>query len=458
MRMTGELCYNRVRYICCEKDEVTAMEGSIPAGGTNFALQIAIVIVSMAFVAFFSSSEAALISVSKIRLRSLADKGHRGAQAALRVVSNHDKLFATILLTENAFIILASSLGTALALRALGAGGEYIAALVMTIVLVTFGEITPKTYAAGNAEQMALIEGRLIEIVMKIMTIPTWLLTRVTNLFVAILSKKQEEKPPLVTADELRMLIEIGGKEGAVLESEREMLQAVFELRDRRVNEVMIPRTQIVAVQEDEPLSTFLQEFAHSRHARFPVYRDSLDDIVGFVAIKDVLLHFAGPEPSLDIPIKELMRKSPIFAPESKRISELFTEMRDKQVQLAIIIDEFGGTAGLVTLEELVEEVVGQLRDELVAARPLVRQVDAQTYRVNAQMRIEEVNDALGTNLPESRLYETLAGMLLTLMQRIPEEGDEMEARGLKFKVTRTSGLRIDEVEIHLPKPPAHAK
>ncbi len=426
------------------------MEGSIPVGGSNVGLQVAILILSVLVVAFFSSSEASLISVSKIRLRSLADKGHRRAQAALRVVGNHDKLFATILLTENAFIILASSIGATLALKVLGHGGEYIATLVMTIVLVAFGEITPKTFAAANAERMSLLVGPLIEGVIKIMTVPVWLLTRVTNFFVAALSRGQTVKPPLVTTDELRMLIDIGGREGVVQESEREMLHKIFELRDRRVHEVMTPRTQMVAIEQSQTVREFLQQFARSKHARFPVYKDNLDNIVGFIAIKDVLLRFAESSDVAAMPIKSVMRRSPLFVPESKRISELFTEMREKQVQLAIVIDEYGGTAGLVTLEELVEEIVGQVHDELVAAQPPIRRVSGNTFRVDAQLRVEEVNEALGIGLPESDLYETVAGMLLTLMQRIPEEGEVLKHKGIEFRVIRKSGLRLEELEITL--------
>jgi putative hemolysin len=427
------------------------MEATIPVGDSNIVLQIGILLLSVLFVAFFSSSEAALISVSKIRLHSLADKGHRRAQAALRVVNSHDKLFATILLTENTFIILASSIGTALALRLLGAGGQYVATLVMTIVLVTFGEITPKTFAAANAERMALIEGRLIEFVMKIMAAPVWLLTRFTNLLVSLLSRRHTHQPPLVTTDELRMLIDIGGKEGAVGEVERTMLQNVFELRDRRANEVMIPRNQIVALEQGQTVREFLEEFAESKHARFPVYKGDLDNIVGFLSVKDVLLAIARSPEVMNSPIKEIMRKPPLVVPESKRISELFAEMRDKQVQIAIILDEYGGTAGLVTLEELVEEIVGQLSDEQVAKRSPIRRVDAHTIRVDAQLRVDEVNEALETSLPESDLYETLAGMIMTRMQKIPEEGDTYEYRGIQFRVTRRAGARLEEIEITLP-------
>jgi len=428
------------------------MEATIPIGTSNLVLQIGILLLSVLCVAFFSSSEAALISVSKIRLRSLAEKGHRGAQSALRVVNSHDRLFGTILLTENAFIILASSIGTTLALRLVGEGGQYVATLIMTIVLVTFGEITPKTYAAANAERMALIEGRIIEVVIKIMTVPIWLLTRVTNLLVRLLSRRHAAQPPLVTTDELRMLIDIGGKEGAVEEAERTMLQNVFELRDRRANEVMIPRNQIVALEQGQTIREFLGEFAQSKHARFPVYKDDLDNIVGFLSVKDVLLSIAASADVLDSPVKDIMRKPPLVVPESKRISELLAEMREKHVQIAIILDEYGGTAGLVTLEELVEEVVGQLSDELVAKGPPIRRMDAHTVRVDAQLRVEEVNEALGTSLPESDLYETLAGMLMTRMQRIPDEGDSCEFRGLKFRVTRRTGARLEEIEITIPQ------
>lgn len=427
------------------------MEATVPVGNSNIGLQIAILLVSVICVAFFSSSEAALISVSKIRLRSLADKGNRGAQAALRVVANHDRLFATILLTENAFIILASSVGTALALRLLGEGGQYVATLVMTIVLVTFGEITPKTFAAANAERMALIEGRLIEIAIKIMTVPVWLLTRVTNFLVRMLGRRYAHQPPIVTTDELRMLIDIGGREGAVRETERAMLQNVFELRDRRVHEVMIPRNQIVALEYGQTVREFLTQFAESKHARFPVYKGDLDNIVGFLSVKDVLLWLSRSPDVMDKPVGSIMRTPPLVVPETKLVSELFAEMRNKQVQMAIILDEYGGTAGLVTLEELVEEIVGQLSDEVATVHPAIRRVDAHTARVDAQLRVEEVNEALGLSLPESDLYETLAGLLMTWMQKIPEEGETYEWKGIRLRVTRRRGARLEEIEIGLP-------
>lgn len=426
------------------------MEATVPVGNANIALQIAILLVSVICVAFFSSSEAALISVSKIRLRSLAEKGDRRAQAALRVTANHDRLFATILLTENTFIILASSVGAALALRLLGEGGQYIAAIVMTIVLVTFGEITPKTFAA-NAERMALIEGRLIEVVIKIMTVPVWLLTRVTNFFVRALGGRYAQRPPLVTTDELRMWIDIGGKEGAVRETERAMLQNVFELRDRRVHEVMIPRNQIVALEQGQTVREFLTQFAESKHARFPVYRGDLDNIVGFLSVKDVLLWLARSPEVMDKPVGSIMRTPPLVVPETKLVSELFAEMRNKQVQMAIILDEYGGTAGLVTLEELVEEIVGQLSDEVATVRPAIRRVDARTVRVDAQLRVDEVNEILGLSLPESDLYETLAGFLMTRMQKVPDEGDFYEYKGIRLRVARRRGARLEEIEIALP-------
>lgn len=427
------------------------MEATVPVGSSNVGLQIILLLVSVVCVAFFSSSEAALISVSKIRLRSLAEKGNRGAQAALRAVANHDRLFATILLTENAFIILASSVGAALALRLLGEGGQYVATFIMTIVLVTFGEITPKTFAAANAERMALIEGRLIEVAIKVMAAPVWLLTRLTNALVRLLSGAQKEHPPIVTTDELRMLIDIGGKEGAVREAERAMLQNVFELRDRRVHEVMIPRNQIVALEQEQSVREFLDQFAESKHARFPVYKGDLDNIVGFLPVKDILLWMARSPDLLDKPVKEIMRTPPLVVPETKLVSELFAEMRSRQVQMAIVLDEYGGTAGLVTLEELVEEIVGQLSDEVATVRPAVRRVDARTVRVDAQLRVDEVNEILGLSLPESDLYETLAGLLMTRMQKIPEEGEVYDCKGVRLRVIRRRGARLEEIEIALP-------
>lgn len=428
------------------------MLGSNSGNVATIAWQLALVVACIVAVAAFSSSEAALISVSKLRLRSLAEKGNRAAQSAMRLVTTHDRLFATILFTENAFVILASSVGTALALRLIGAGGEYVATLIMTIVLVTFGEITPKTYAASHSEAWALRMGPFMEAVTKIMTVPVWLLTRATNFLVATLTRRRSERPPLVTTDELRMLIDIGEAEGTVRQPLGRMLQNVLEFGQRKVNEVMTPRPEIVAVQQDTPLESLLRTFADSKHARFPVYGGDLDEVVGFVSVKDVLMALSQDSSAIHRPVKGIMRQA-MLVPESKRVGTLFSEMRAQKVQLAVVIDEYGGTAGLVTLEELMEEIVGRVSDELVQQEPPIRRVAEGRVRVDASLRVDEINEELGLYLPESDLYETVAGLILLQLGHVPREGETCKAGTAELTVERMKGPKIEEVMITVSPP-----
>ncbi len=212
----------------------------------------------------------------------------------------------------------------------------------------------------------------------------------------------------------------------------------------------MIPRQEGVGLPAAATIADLLRTFRQAPHSRFPVYEGDLDNIVGVVSVKDVLYLLAEDQAAWERPLRELARPA-LFVPATKPIGDLFAEMRERKVQMAIVLDEYGGTAGLVTLEELVEEIVGQLSDEVATVRPAIRRVDARTVLVDAQLRVDEVNDVLGLSLPESELYETLAGLLMTRMQKIPEEGETYECKGAQIRVTRRRGARLEELEIRLP-------
>lgn len=422
------------------------MEASIPVGKMDPVLSLAIMILSVMAVAFFSSSEAALISVNKIRIHRLATEGNRNARSVERLVANHERLFATILLTENAFIIFSSSVATTFFHAILPAGSELIATLIMTVFVVIFGEITPKTFAAQNAERLSLLVARPIEIWTTIVRPIIWAFTLVTNFFLRLLHSRTDMRSPFVTEDEIRMLVDIGEKEGTVEDVEGAMVHRVFEFGDRRVAEAMIPRPDIVGLPLHATIGDLLQTFGTSSHARFPVYDRDLDDVVGILSIKDVMLALSQGA-THDSGIQDLIR--PVtFAPESKRIGELFAEMQQGNIQMAIILDEYGGTAGLVTTEELVEEIVGNLSDELVIGCQDVQSIDERTYRVDAGMRVDELNEELSLKLPESEDYETVAGFVLADLGHIPREGEEVYYHGLKIVVTEMSGVKIETVTI----------
>jgi putative hemolysin len=421
-------------------------ESTLPITGSNALVSLAILLISILMVAFFSSSEASLISVSKIRIRSLAGQGNRSAQLARSLWEHHDKLFATILLTENAFIIFASSVGTTLALAIFGKQGLVVASLVLTVLIVLFGEITPKTFAARNSERMALLVARPISLIVRVLTPVIYLFTLIANALIGLISRGREDQSPFVTSDEIRMLATIGEQQGTVLGVERQMVHNVFEFVRRQVREVMIPRPDIVGVAVDTTVEGLLTTFASSSHSRFPVFEGDLDNVAGFVSIKDVLLNMANGSPDSVAGLRQLIRPT-IFVPESKQVGQLFHEMRSQNVQMAIVIDEYGGTAGVVTLEELIEEIVGRLTDEWVT-EPLLVEIDEDTMQIDGLMRIDEVNKELGLELPEDDDYDTIAGFVLHQLRRVPDEGDKLTYRGLELTVQEMKGPKIETLRV----------
>ncbi|NIN69261.1 MAG: DUF21 domain-containing protein [Anaerolineae bacterium] len=421
-------------------------EPTFPIGGSNTLVSLVILVISLLMVAFFSSSEASLISVNKIRIRSLAEQGNRAAQAARDLWENHDRLFATILLTENAFIIFASSMGTTLALLIFGERGLLVASLFMTVLIVLFGEITPKTFAARNAERMSLLVARPIALIVKVLTPLIYVFTLVSNFLIGLVSRGEESAYTFVTAEEILLLATIGEEQGTVLEMERDMVHKVFEFGQRQVREVMIPRPDIVGVEVGTTLNDLLGTCTDSSHSRFPVYRDDLDSVIGFVSIKDVLLALAQDPSGRHLVLGDLARRT-IFVPETKQVGELFHEMRTQHMQVAIVIDEYGGTAGMVTLAELVEEIVGRLTDEWVT-EPLLVQIDEHTIQVNGLMRIDEVNRESSVDLPEDDDYDTVAGFILHQLRRIPRKGEGLHYGDLNITVQEMKGPRIEQVLI----------
>lgn len=421
-------------------------EATLPIGGSNILVSLAILLISVLMVAFFSSSEASLISVSKIRIRSLAEQGNTAAQAARDLWEHHDKLFATILLTENAFIIFASSVGTTLALTLFGEQGLLVSSVALTVLIVLFGEITPKTFAARNSERMSLLVARPITFIVKALTPVIYIFTLLANAMISVVSRGRRVQSPFVTAEEIRMLARIGEEQGTVLEMERDMVHKVFEFGQRQVREAMIPRPDIVGVEIEATFEALLETFASHSHSRFPVYSGDLDNILGFVTIKDVVVAVASESAESAKDLRGLVRPT-IFVPETKQVGSLFREMRTKHMQMAVVIDEYGGTAGLVTLEELVEEIVGQLTDEWVTERLLV-EVDEHTVQVDGLVRIDEVNTELGIALPEDDNYDTVAGFVLYQLRRIPEEGEKLSYGDVELTVEEMKGPKIGKLLI----------
>ncbi|MDH4101291.1 MAG: hemolysin family protein [Nitrospirota bacterium] len=424
------------------------MEGSIPLGdGVDPVTGLIILFLCIIGVAFFSSSEAALISANRIRIRHLAEKGFVGAQAVSRLVDQHDRLFGTILLTENLLIILASSLGTALAMQFLGEEGVLVATLVMTVLIVAFGEITPKTFAVQHSERIALIVARPMEIIMKVAYPLVWSFTRVTNLVIRLIGGGVKKNiSPFVTEDEIKMMITIGEEEGSLKEEEKDLLHKVFEFGDTVASESMIPRTSIISIDKGSTIRDVLGLVEECGYSRFPVVDESIDNIVGVIHIKDILVALSKGEIAMESPLNGQVRGG-YFIPENKRISELLTEMQKNKVQIAFVMDEYGGTSGLVTVEDLVEEIFGSIHDEFDIAHRDVEIVDEKTFVVSGQAELDEVKEQIGHDL-ESEDFNTIGGLIFGLFGRLPVAGEIMRYRDLRFEILEMDGRKIARVKI----------
>ena len=422
-------------------------------GISNLYILSIILVACIGLVAFFSSVEASLISVNKFRIRYLAEQGNRSALAINRVLDQHEKFFATILLTENAFIIFASSMGTAMAFKLLENWGLdnqgswlLIAPLLMTVIIVIFGEITPKTLAAASSERWSLIVARPISVIMYFETFVIYFFTLLPRLIFRVMGRNQSLWSPSITEGELRMMIDISRAEGSVDEGEAAMLEKVFHFGDRQVREIMTPRPEIFWIERDSTLESFFSTYSEHAHTRFPVYEGTTENVLGVLSVKDVMLAIGDGQLQPNESVTNLLRPA-LFVPETKTVSSTFGEMQQGAYGLVLTVDEFGGIAGLVTLKQLLEVIVGQVGEEGAVPEEPFTAIGRDTFRLDAGIGISEINEELEVDLPEGD-YQTVAGFILFSLGRIPSEGDSVEYRDLKLTVKAMSGVRIDEVEL----------
>jgi putative hemolysin len=408
------------------------------------ALYLVLLFICLILSAFFSGSETAFISLERFRVQHLVETKVRGAKRVAKMLERPDRFLSTILLGNNLVNTAAAALATILAVSVWGQEqGVVIATFGMAFTLLIFAETMPKTFANRHAERLSLLFVRPIEIISwlfsPVVVVLSWLASRLTKLIGGTPVPKS-----LVSEEEIRTMITVGHKEGTVEEAEADMLHAVFEFGDRPVSEVLVPRPEVVGVEKGKTLAEFLAIYSESPISRFPVYEENMDNVVGILSIKDVLMAQAKGAITNDSPIDELIRPA-YFTPETKRISELFTEMRDKNYRMSIVVDEYGGTAGIVSLSRLMEEIVGPVGDELAAAEKDYEPINEYTFQIDGSMRIEEANEELGLGLPEGD-YETVAGFVLHLLGRIPKQGKQLKYKGLKMVITKMKGHKIEEI------------
>jgi len=362
-----------------------------------------------------------------------------------KVVEQPEKFLATVLLGINFFETAVATLGTIIAVSLIRDANwaVAIATIVITIVTLVFAELVPKSLAVRYGERLALRYVRPLEIISAVLYPLVYILNHIGIRFTRLVGESEIPKPT-ISEEEFRTAINIGEAEGVVEGNEAEMLHKVFEFTDSPVSKIMVPRTEIAWVEQGTKLKDFLELYAKRRYSRFPVYKDNTDNVVGILHAKDVLLKLTDESDSRDSVIDDLVRPA-YFVPESKRLGELLAEMRDGGHHAAIVVDEFGGIAGMVTLGQLTEEIVGDIHDELTGKEKDFIVTGDSTFQLDGGFRIEEANEELGLNLPSGD-YETVAGFILSHLGQIPKQGEQFKYQNLKFVITEMRGMKIEKV------------
>ena len=419
---------------------------------TDSSMQFVILAALIFLSAIFSSAETAFLSTNKIRLRNLQEDGEKKADLVLNMLDNQNKLISALLVGNNIVNIGSAALATKMATDAFGSAGVGIATGVMTLLVLVFGEVVPKNLAAAHAETWAMFIAPFIRLVSFVLTPVVYLLTKLSD-FVVRFTKKDEDDPT-ITEDEFKILVNVGQEEGVFDESETEMINSIFEFDGTLVKAIMVPRIDIIAVDVDDNINEALRLIVDGGHSRIPAYEDSIDNIVGILYAKDIFEHLDADFNTMKV--KELIR-SAYYIPETKKVSDLLNELRLKKVHMAIILDEYGGTNGLVTIEDLIEEIIGDIQDEYDVEEDLIVMHSDNQLVADARAPIGDVEEAFDVELSEELLEDseadTIGGLAFENLGGIPEVGDEVTVDRFLIRIVEVSGRRIAKVEVVLLPP-----
>ena len=413
-------------------------------GSTENILQIGLLIVLLLGSGFFSASETSLMSLSKIRIRYMEEEGVKGAKLVSSLIEKSSDLLSSILVGNNVVNIAATSVSTSLFITIFGDGGVAIATAVMTVLVLIFGEITPKTIAANSPEKIAVIVSKPISIIMKITKPIVWVFNLLTGIIFKIMGIENDGVKPFITEEELKAMVNVSHEEGVLEIEEREIINNVFQFGDMQAKEAMIQRLDMVAVNIEDSYDEIIELFKSEKLSRLPVYQESIDDIVGILNIKDII--FLSDEEIQNFNIKNYVREA-FFTYEFKKITQLLEEMKKEKSQMAIVVDEYGGTAGLLTIEDLVEVIVGDIDDEYDEEEEEIVKVSDNEYLVEGSTKISDVNEQIGINF-ESDEFDSIGGFIIGYLKRIPEENELIEVGNVKFSVESIDKNRINKIRI----------
>ena len=409
--------------------------------------QIIALVILLILSSIFSSTETALTTVNKIRMRTLSEAGNKKADRVLRVTENQGKMLSAILIGNNVVNLSASSLATSIAIERFGSVGAGIATGILTLLILIFGEIAPKTMATINADQISLWVSGFIEFLMWILTPVIFIVNKLAMGVLLLFRVDPNKSQNAMTEEELRTIVDVGEESGVIETEEKEMIHNLFDFGDSEAKEIMIPRIDMTFVSKDATYQEVIEIFKEDKFTRLPVYEETTDNVVGILNMKDLLLC----EDPNTFSIDEIMRE-PYFTFEHKNTADLFMEMRKSSISLAVVLDEYGVTAGMITLEDLLEEIVGEIRDEYdIDEEDAISQISDREYLVLGSTNLDDVNDELGTSF-QSDDYDTIGGYCLELLDHLPECNEITFAKdGTLLKIMAMDKNRIHKVSIKLP-------
>ncbi|WP_455617495.1 HlyC/CorC family transporter [Eisenbergiella sp.] len=418
---------------------------------SSSVLQFVFLIVLIALSAFFSSAETALTTVNRVRVRTLIDEGNKRAAVLQKVLDNYSKMLSSILIGNNVVNLSASALTTTLAMKIWGNYAVSIATGVLTLVVLLCGEIVPKNAATLNAEKISLAYARIIYYLMKLLTPLIYIVDRLSVGIMILLHVDPNKKKDQITESELKTYVDVSHEDGVIESEEREMIYNVFDFSDAVAKDIMIPRIDMSTINVEAGYEELLGVFKEYMYTRIPVYQEDNDNIIGLVNIKDFIL----VEDRENFKITDILRDA-YYTYEFKKTADLMIEMREKRFNVAFVLNEYGSCVGMITLEDLLEEIVGEIRDEYDADEDeLIQEIGERQYLVEGGMKLDDINDALGTEL-ESEDYDSIGGIIIEILDRMPVPGDEVTTEaGIMLRAENVQQNRITKVLMTLPEPPA---
>lgn len=418
---------------------------------TSDVAQLIIIIVLIFLSGFFSSAETAFSTLNRVRMRNLEEEGSKKAARVNKILESYSKMLSAILIGNNIVNLTASSLTTAFVIGVCGNAYIGVGTGILTIVVLLGGEIIPKTWANLNSEKLALAYSSIIYALMKVMTPVIFIVDLLSNGILKLLHVDPNKKMDTITESELKTYVDVSHEDGQIESDEREMIYNIFEFSDTCVKDIMIPRTNMVTVNADESVNDLIKVFHESMYTRIPVYQEDKDSMIGFVNIKDLFIaRISGQK---NITLKSLLREA-YYTYEYKKNADLLLEMREKSMNVAFVLNEYGSTVGMVTLEDLLEELVGEIRDEYDEdEKELIQKIDDRTYLIEGSMNLSDINDSIGTSL-NSDDYDSIGGIIIGQLDRLPEDNESVVlADGTTLQVKGIDQNRILHVLLTLPEP-----